>query len=451
MFARLGQWSLWLDEVYTLADALHRDGMRNPLGYALIGAWVELLDARPSELELRLLPAIAGWLGVPLTYWAFRPFAGRRVAAAAALLVALSPWHLHWSQQARFYTFAQDLALGGAGLVLRGLWRGSVALLALGLLVAGLAGLAHPSGLIPVVALVLAPFVVHRLVVPVPGVAGRAGRGLAVAAVLGALVAVPWAFGVLRMWSTIRPEGSPVPFVLSTGAYLTPTLGAGLVAGVALAWIRRGPFEWLAIAVSAATLGGAFALSLVVRVNAQYVFTALPWFALVAAAPVGSFGTTLWGERRLADVVGSRLRLAYLGVLALPLFADSFLYVAVRHGERPRWREAYLWVDEERDPEDLIFGMEAPVGEYYLTPGKTDVRDLQRVLYLDRFRAPQIGAWARHERRIWFVVNFEQLEDWPRDDARELEAVLRDDCRAVARFEVPVEARDLDVWVYVRD
>ena len=58
---------------------------------------------------MRLPAALFGWVGIALTYWAFAPTVGRRTAAAAALVLATSSWHMDWSQTARFYTLEIDL------------------------------------------------------------------------------------------------------------------------------------------------------------------------------------------------------------------------------------------------------------------------------------------------------------------------------------------------------
>lgn len=124
-FVRLGQWSLWIDEVFTYSDSLNNNPTDNPVGYVVFGWFYRLLGdygGTPTEWSLRILQAILGWLGIPLTYWAFSKPAGARVAAGAALLLAASTWHLYWAQNARFYTLVQDLVLLGSGFGLRALF-----------------------------------------------------------------------------------------------------------------------------------------------------------------------------------------------------------------------------------------------------------------------------------------------------------------------------------------
>ena len=92
-FWKLGEWSLWIDEAYTFADATfedRQDQIWNPIGYWLIRWTVGLVGGRADEFSLRLLPAVVGWLCVPLSWWAFRRQVGDRRAALVALLVATS-------------------------------------------------------------------------------------------------------------------------------------------------------------------------------------------------------------------------------------------------------------------------------------------------------------------------------------------------------------------------
>ncbi|MEL6716361.1 MAG: hypothetical protein AAFP86_21460, partial [Planctomycetota bacterium] len=94
-------------------------------------------------------PALAGWLAIPLTAWAFLPLAGARRCAVAALVVAASAWQLQWSQTARFYTFCEVALLLGTGFALRGVLAPGGPRpfqLALGLVLGALSGLFHPHG-----------------------------------------------------------------------------------------------------------------------------------------------------------------------------------------------------------------------------------------------------------------------------------------------------------------
>ncbi len=445
-FFKLGEWSLWHDEALALSDALDGERMKNPLGYALFAPFYGSFDGRPSEFWLRFPPALLGCLVVPLTWWAFRPFAGGRAAAAAALLLAVSSWHVYWSQNARFYTLAQALALVGGALVLRGLWRGSGARCIAGVVVSLAAAAAHPSAAFLLIGLLAAPWVVRGFGLGPPAATGGAWRVLAAVGIAVVLGGSGWALSVWGSWVE-KKSADPAHFLLTTGFYVTPVLAIGVLAGAFVALRRRTAFVVTVFAVCVVALAAALVACFFARMTAQYVFVLLPWLALVAAAPLGAT------QRRGSVTVPAAVGLAYLALLTLPALAETGLYFSVREGERPRWREAYRYVFNRAEPGDLILGMEAPVGEYYLEPdpGRTDVRRWRRVTYLDSFRADLPDDWARYGRRTWFVVNLEQLEDWAGDDRRNLLSTLARECRQVESFPVHVAARDLDVLVYLRE
>ena len=69
-FWRLSEWSLWYDEAATWFDfqaSLASPEIHNALGYRAIGWAVGLCGGDPTEFNLRILPALAGWLVIPLT------------------------------------------------------------------------------------------------------------------------------------------------------------------------------------------------------------------------------------------------------------------------------------------------------------------------------------------------------------------------------------------------
>ncbi len=64
-----------------------------------------------TEIPLRLPSVIFAVLNVLLIYCLTRPLLGGRTAALAAIGLALSPWAVAWSREARFYTLQQSLYL----------------------------------------------------------------------------------------------------------------------------------------------------------------------------------------------------------------------------------------------------------------------------------------------------------------------------------------------------
>ncbi len=136
---RLGYQSLWYDEAFawTVSSApldlslyaILVDGSHPPLYYLLERLFPYLGS---SETIVRLSSAIFGILCIPLAYKVASLCLGRRVGFFGALLLALSPFHVWFSQEARMYTMANFFILGGAYFFLRllkesgswGLWIG---------------------------------------------------------------------------------------------------------------------------------------------------------------------------------------------------------------------------------------------------------------------------------------------------------------------------------------
>jgi mannosyltransferase len=109
-FHHLGTQSLWNDEgnslrlaqrsIGDLIDAAGRD--IHPPGYYLaLKGWMAL--AGQSEFSLRALSALAGVLTVAVTIALGRALFSRAAGIMAGLLVALSPFAVYYSQEARMY------------------------------------------------------------------------------------------------------------------------------------------------------------------------------------------------------------------------------------------------------------------------------------------------------------------------------------------------------------
>jgi 4-amino-4-deoxy-L-arabinose transferase-like glycosyltransferase len=111
-FYRLGAQSLWLDEVVTATAPSHRsfqdliawtqNDNQMPIYNAITWA---LAPIGHGEAFLRLPSAIAGILTIPAIYWLGRTTFGKRVGLIAALLMAVMPFAIGYSQEARPYAF----------------------------------------------------------------------------------------------------------------------------------------------------------------------------------------------------------------------------------------------------------------------------------------------------------------------------------------------------------
>ncbi len=95
--------SALLDETLITHDA-------NPPVYRLaMGAWKTLVGS--SAFTLRLFSTFLGIMTVALTWAIGRWLTSRTTASLAALLIALSPMHVHYSREAKGYAFAATCAV----------------------------------------------------------------------------------------------------------------------------------------------------------------------------------------------------------------------------------------------------------------------------------------------------------------------------------------------------
>lgn len=115
---KLGEQSLWYDETVSAFLAsqppldliAHTARDIHPPGYyLLLHYWV--MAVGNSEFALALFSLIFGVLLIPLTYSLARYLIGREVALWAALLVAVSPFNIWYSQEVRMYTLGAALGL----------------------------------------------------------------------------------------------------------------------------------------------------------------------------------------------------------------------------------------------------------------------------------------------------------------------------------------------------
>ena len=109
-FYRLDAQSLWNDEGTSVAVAqrglvtIARDAAQDihpPLYYWLLSGWVRLFGT--SEAAVRSFSALLGVILVALTYALGRLLAGKWAGLAAALLAAINPFQIYYSQEGRMY------------------------------------------------------------------------------------------------------------------------------------------------------------------------------------------------------------------------------------------------------------------------------------------------------------------------------------------------------------
>ena len=141
---------LWLDEALAvniarlplseLPEALRHDGAP-PLYYALLHGWMSVFGDGPTVV--RSMSGLFAVAALPLAWAAGNRVGGRRVAAAAVVLLASSPFAIRYATEARMYALVVLLVLAGHLLLARALEQPSHGRLAALAVVTGLLLLTH--------------------------------------------------------------------------------------------------------------------------------------------------------------------------------------------------------------------------------------------------------------------------------------------------------------------
>ena len=447
-FGGLGQWSLWIDEIYTWGDSRGAARERiDGLGYALVRWSLEVLNLDSVELGLRLAPAVAGWLAIPLTYFAFKPLAGPRTSSLGALVVAISPFEIQWSQTARFYTFSQAAALLGTACFLRALfYRGAlrertrVGLALLGLGLGAFSIRFHIHGLLVPLASTVG-FAVIKLSARAAANPWMVG-GAAATAALSITAASPVWSKYYGQKSLSDPLSGLSHFVFSSVYWIGPVVG--LLAIVSALRIRRhrDPGFRFIVAVVVAGSGTLLALSPVVKVAAQYTFSLFPWVAILACwtldpgrgAALGRWAATL----------------LLIGSLVLP----TARYFTAEFGQRPRWREAAEFIQQNAAPSQRIFAIPQTTLEFYLLEGSDpDVRAPSLVTPIQYFGNEDLMETLRASPRGWVALRDDYFGALPGPSRKLIEEFLGERGTLRAQYPVPALGRSLriDLWSFERD
>ncbi|MEZ4521052.1 MAG: glycosyltransferase family 39 protein [Thermomicrobiales bacterium] len=128
----LNQQSLWFDEADIVVRAQRPwsdilstftvQGENGPLYNVMLAVWIRI--AGISETAVRFPSAVAGILAIPAIYLLARRLAGPQAGLIAAGLLAINPYHLWYSQEAKMYSIVALLSILSTFLLVEGLMHG---------------------------------------------------------------------------------------------------------------------------------------------------------------------------------------------------------------------------------------------------------------------------------------------------------------------------------------
>jgi len=422
-FSALENQSLWLDEYLAifigqapLAEIWQRSSGipgQSPAYYLLVRGWTDVLG-RESVAVLRALSATLGVVSLVQAFAFVRRFVGVREAVAALAVLAFSPLHLYFSQEARMYPLLVVLVLAMTHLAWS-LWRDPAARRAwrwVGLGAVTAAALyTHYYAVLFIGALDLA-LLLSAILAP-RSEDRRLLLGIAAVQLCAALAYAPWIPALLHAAGS---GGNPfIRFVALKGFYTAFTFALGysavvidathkadlpghflrhapliLAAGVAFGalaglglvtlWRRDRGFALLTLSMLGAPVLVATAVSLRFPIISERYFSpGLPFFALLVGVGI---------------VAGrGRWRLALAGLAAMLVLGSLYRYYFDPAFGHHDWRQAAALVDSgpAGDPVLVHPGFVRPLYDFYATapnPSRgLDTPDAAAALPEDR------GAW----------------------------------------------------------
>lgn len=423
-FHRLGFKSLWYDEAWSvtlalkgLREAWHEMGgqIYPPLHQFLLHFWVSAFG--PTEAAARSLSAVFGVMAVWAAYRVVKRMAGPGTALTTALLVAVEPFHVEFSQEARGYTLLVLLSLLSFDFLLqwfeRKRWPAGLGYV----LATGLALYAHP----------------YALLVP-------------------AAQAVVWAFHIIEQRRSWRSELAWWA-LLTAGAVLVflPILPAFLRAAEGVSrdfWIQRPGMAdiWQTVRVFTgqsrwALLSMGFTLALGLAAMFIYegehrfrarIYLAWWWLPILAAFTFSSLAFSVYQAKYLifasiplyvlaAEGI-SRLEHRWLKAAVLALVLASNIQPLAAYYRRPKieeWRGLAEHIREKAGKNDLILVYEENDYDDMTRPLDYYLADTSRVRAIDG--VSDVKSARAGGRNIWLVVTHVGEPDSVRQIRKRLE------------------------------
>jgi mannosyltransferase len=365
---------------------------------------------------------------LPLLYFPIRRYLGVAVALLAIGLLAISPWHLFWSQNARQYTSL--LLFYSLGMFVFYHWletdRFRYLLVAGLLMILAVLERMNAAFFGPVVVLYFLSF----LVFPINKPAGLNRRNLFILAlpVLAFTVYQIFVLGAIEEYSfwILGRVHNPLRVLLSLVYDIGLPLFLLALAGGAYLLAQRSRLGLFLILNALVPVLILVALSPFTQAFSRYVFMILPVWAVLGAVAIKE----IWMQTQ------KNARVLALG-LALVLFAEplsqNVLYYGFQNGNRENYKDAFALVQQHKQTEDFVVSTRSEIGEYYLGH---EVVDSNRI-DLDGIIASGHPAWFVMDNRTHVS---ERLQTW-----------IGSETQLVDVYDVYVPGRPMTMRVYYFD
>ena len=408
-FWRLGEWNFQATEMFTLRDSLTPAfGNSRPLGY-LLNYYLVKPFLTLDEFGLRLLPAVFGVFAIPVFYFMSRRLLGGRAALFGSLLLTFSHLHVMYSQLARYWSLVFLLSVIYPYALYLAIRDGNRRALALGVVTAMLAALAHPVSILLLAGPAILLVTTFRREHLTRLWSQNAVRWITLLLLLvGAVMA--WRFiPMLQGWISshdqnpgkgqflvpgFREGTRQIFYLLAFFDSLTlPLTLIGLV-GIYLIWRERDRSLGIVLA-GVAVLPVVFLtlLSLVAPVSQYYLVPVVPAFLLGAGAFLDRLFAVDWGLRPRWVLPATVVAVVISG--GIPTLVSEYL-----NGRRYDFRGMAQWLAPRLSSADIVYSDQPMVLAHYLAGTTVEhLRPDTTSLMESRRRLEQSGG-----RALWIVV-----------------------------------------------
>ncbi len=403
-FYKLGAWSYWIVEYYSLESSLrpYVQNLTKPF-WLITKSSLDVFGI--TATSLRLPPFIFGVFGVLALYFPFKAIFGKRVALLTGFFMAISPWHIYLSQLARWYSLLLVVSTTALISFYFFIERNSLRYLVLSIAAFGFAFLLHlTAGFIVMIGVSYLFFLSRIKTLQPERFDTKKINILFIVLILGAIVLMPKFLEFVKVWNEIQLRDgywgtTPANFSQKVLYHLTPTMGFASLLGVVLLLFSGGR-KGLFVSIFAMLPGALLLIATLLKTNVstKYIFFTLP--ALLLGA---SFLCVYVIDQ--TEKYKGLVAVAVIGLVAIPSLKTDFLYFSSGYGNRDRLTEAVQHIQQNWHSNDQIFPL-------YFFPNPERAHDyLKTTADLINFEIedeqilfPETPEELEQNRRIWVLT-----------------------------------------------
>jgi len=437
-FYHLGDWSLWNDEVHTIYVALTgilKDKVGQSIFYPInfLIAKLSLQILGINEFGARFFPCIFGIATIPLVYYVTKYLFNKNTALLASLFLSLHTWHIDWSQNARYYSLECFLVVISFYLFFKGFEENKQKLIIFSLLTIFLAVLCHPSASFMVVAYLFYLLTILLFNIQKPFNFNKNCLLFISPFLLISIILLPWYKNLILFLLKERGVVSSPFYILQNVSYHV-TLPFLIIAITTVLYLilnreKKGIFLICCTIIPFLLL---LLASKITLAYGAYVFYTLPFYCILVAYGCDQLFQHL---QRDTKIFAYGIPLSFI----LILISNDYLYFVYENGNRPKWKEASLYVEKHMKPTDIVFASEGGTVQFYLKNISNNV------YWLSKFKS---AFKEINDRRIWFLIYNENQNILHQKNFLDF---LHNKCKLMTEFltNTSVKRRNIKIYLYI--